>query len=289
MSVQVRELLESRAISKKGGKLSATRSFHVWNDATPIVTPGAIATAFGTNGLPVYGEEFPESPNLLARDYEYARVAGHTDLWLIRWDYAESTIGGTLPPKEPGQPGYVEVSATISASMVPAWRALTDSELASLVADGGPYPFGSSPTQSDIQGEPIDVAGNPLQDVVRQVEITITETRSGIPNLLFLLPFVWRRNNNNFLNAARGQLLYCGASINRIDINTFTFAHKFVLDRSFHMRQLAVCDAFGNVIPMSYPNNPANAREVAAKVIFVQPFPTYANFFAMSPNFQGYA
>jgi hypothetical protein len=174
--------------------------------------------------------------------------------------------------------------------MVPAWRSLTASELAGLVADGGDYPYGSSPNQSDIGGEPIDVAGNPLQDVVRQVEITITEVRAGIPNLLFLLPFTWRRNNTRFLNAEKGQLLYVGAAINRIDVDKFSFSHKFVLDRWFHMRQLAVCDPFGNVLPMSYPaTSPEDARIVAAKVIFVQPFSTYADFFAMSPNFRGAA
>lgn len=286
MSVNVRELLDSRAVAKKGGKLTATRSFHVFNTATPLTSPATIATLFGTNGMPIYGEEFPESPNLLARDYEYALVSGHNDLWLVRWDYAEQEFGGTLPEKEPGQPGYVEISATISAERVNAWRSLSYSELTSLTASGGPYAQGNSTQKPDIGGDRIDVAGDPLQDVVRQVEITITEVKSGIPNLLFLLPYTWARNSTRFLNAPIGQLLYVGANINRIDINLFQFSHKFILDRWWHMRQMAVTDRTGNVITKPY-GTPQIWR--AETVQYVQGFPTLRDFFQMSPNFRGTA
>jgi hypothetical protein len=286
VSVNVRELLDSRAIAKKGGKLTATRSFHVFNTATPLTSPATIATLFGTNGMPIYGEEFPESPNLLARDYEYALVSGHNDLWLVRWDYAEQEFGGTLPEKEPGQPGYVEISASISAERVNAWRSLSYSELTALTGSSGPYANGNSATKPDIGGDRIDVAGDPLQDVVRQVEITITEVRTGIPNLLFLLPYTWARNSTRFLNAPVGQLLYVGANINRIDINLFQFSHKFILDRWWHMRQMAVTDRTGNVITKPY-GTPQIWR--AETVQYVQGFPTLRDFFQMSPNFRGNA
>jgi hypothetical protein len=286
MSVQVKELLESRAVSKKQGKLTATRSFHVWDDAGTLTSPATLATLFGTNGLPIYGEEFPESPNLVARDYEYAKVSGHNDLWLVRWEYAEVAFGTSLPEKEPGQPGYIEISATISAERVEAWRAHSYAELAQLTGSSGLYPNGNSSTKPDIGGDRIDVAGAPLQAIVRQVEITITEVRSGIPNLLFLLPYTWSRNSNGFLNAPTGQLLYVGANINRIDVNLFQFSHKFVLDRWWHMRQMAITDPEGKVKTVPY-GTPSVRR--AETVQFVQPFPTTRDFFQMSPNFRGTA
>lgn len=283
------ELLESRAIAKKGGKLSATRSFHVYDSTTPITSPATIATLFGTQGMPIYGEEFPESPNLLARDYEYALVSGHNDLWLVRWDYAESEFGASLPEKEPGQPGYVEISAAISAERVQAWRSLSYGELAALTGSAGAYANGNSATKPDIGGDRIDVAGEPLQDIVRQVEITITEVRVGIPNLLFLLPYTWARNSTRFLNAPIGQLLYVGANINRIDVNLFQFSHKFILDRWWHMRQMVITDAEGRPLLQSFGSGPDDAVVRASKVTFVQGFPTLRDFFQMSPNFRGTA
>lgn len=282
----VLELLESRAVAKKSRKLTATRSFHVYDSVTPITSPATIATLFGTLGLPIYGEEFPDSPNLLARDYDFALVSGHTDLWLVRWEYSESEFGGSLPEKEPGQPGYVEVSATISAERVQAWRSLTYNEIASLTSFAGGYPNGNTTTSPNIGGEYIDIGGEPLQDIVRQVEIVVTEVRVGIPNLLFLLPYTWSRNSTQFLGAPVGQLLYVGANVNRIDVNLFQFQHKFILDRWYHMRQMAITDAEGRPIQQSF-GSPPDVVQRASKVIFVQGFPTMRDFFQMSPNFRG--
>jgi hypothetical protein len=292
MSIQVLELLDSRAVSRKGGKLSATRSFHVWDDAGAAVNPESIATQMGTGGLPIFGEVFPSSPNLLARDYEYARVSGHADLWLVRWDYAEQSIGSGSQETQPGQPNYTEISCNITANRVPAWRSIIQTDMAYLVNSNGlgGYPNGTpsaaGAAANDIGGIEIDSAGNPVDDVVRQAELTITEVRSGIPNLGFTMAFLWRRNNNTFLGAPVGQLLYCGATVNRIDINLFQYQHKFVLDRWYHMRQFAVTDAFGD--PLLASNQSAQTVH-AAKVVFVQPFMQFANFFALSPNFTGVA
>jgi hypothetical protein len=289
MSIQAVEQLESRTIAKRGGKLTATRTFHVWNDAAPIETPAAVIAAFGTSGLPVAGFEFPESPNLLARDYDIARAPGHRDLWIVRWEYSELGVGGLdIPEVEPGQPGYVDITASISASRVEAWRSLTYGQLAALTSSGGPYPQGTNNTGGDIGGDPIDASGEPTQDVVRQVEITVTETRNGIPNLLFLLPYAWTRNNNRFLGAPIGQLLYVGATVNRIDINLFQFSHKFILDRWWHMRQMPICDPLGHPILQSVGAG-GTTRQVAASVVFVQGFKDQRDFFQMSPNFRGRA
>jgi hypothetical protein len=286
MSIQVHELLESRAFSRKGGKLTGTRSFHVWDDASPITSPEALRLLFGSSGLPIDGEAFPQSPNLVAKDYDAAKVAGHSDLWLVRWEYSESGIvQGQL---QPADPGYCEISANITAQRVDAWRMLTDSELASMTASGGDWAYGDGNFDEDIGGVSIDAAGDPLSSVVRQVEITISEVRLGIPNLSFTLPFVWRRNSNRFLGAPIGQLLYAGCTVNRIDINKFTFDHKFILDRWWHMRQLAVTDAFGKVDTMDIGSE-ENPRAVAATVLFVQEFTGSADFFALSPNFSGVA
>lgn len=282
MSVQVLEQLGSRDVSKTGGKLSARRSFHVWDDADALATPGSVVVLFGTGGLPIYGETFPESPNLQARDYRLSRVDGHRDLWLVEWEYAEaSLISASIPDLQPGETGYVEVTARITANFVDAWRSLTTTELADLTKSGGKYAFGgNNALRLDIGGAPIDVAGEPTQQVVRQIEVQVTEVQSGIPNLTSYLPFIWSRNNVAFMGAPVGQLLYVGANVTRIDVAKFQWQHTFVLDRWWHMRQQPAKWPDGKVPTMG----PIGAK-VAEQVFFVQPFPSYANFFAMSPNF----
>lgn len=282
MSVQVLEQLGSRDVSKSGGKLTARRSFHVWDEAAPLATPGTVVVLFGTGGLPVYGETFPESPNLQARDYRLSRVDGHRDLWLVEWEYVEADlISSTVPEVQPGEVGYVEITARITAGFVDAWRALTTVELADLTKAGGKYPFGNNnASRLDIGGTPIDVAGEPTQQIVRQIELQVTEVQSGIPNLTAYLPFTWARNNVAFMGAPIGQLLYVGANVSRIDVAKFQWQHTFVLDRWWHMRQQPYKWPDGKVPTMG----PVGSK-VAESVFFVQPFPSYANFFAMSSNF----
>lgn len=279
MSVQILEQLGSREVSKSGGRLTARRSFHVWEDSgAALSTPGSVVVLFGTGGLPSYGQEFPESPNLKARDYRLSRVDGHADLWLVEWDYVEGELP-LLP--QPSEIGYVEVTARIIGTHVAAWRALSTDELQDLTKNGGKYEYGkNNPTREDIGGFSIDAAGEPTQDIVRQIELQVTEIQAGIPDLAAYLPFVWRRNNVSFLGAPIGQVLYVGANVTRIDVAKFQWTHTFVLDRWWHMRQQCAKWPDGKI-----PTKGPVFAKVAESVFFVQPFPSFANFFAMSPNF----
>ena len=298
MSITVRELLDSRSVAKKSGKLSARRSFHVYDAATPIQTPARIAASFGANGLPAFGEEFPEAPGLIARDYDLALVSGHNDLWLVTWDYSEIEPGGgiSIPEKEPGQPGYIEVSASVSASRFPAWRILSESDISALVRSSGtnpgPYPNGDAITPADIGGTAADVNGEPINDVVKQLEITITELRNGMPDLSDLLGFIWTRNASRFLGAPVGSLLYQGCAVNRVDVNLFSYQHKFGYDRWYWMRQVPIRNAMGDVVPKPIPIVPGPGLppyNVADTVFFVQGFPDKTDFFNISPRFRSVA
>jgi hypothetical protein len=294
MATTVRELLESRSVAKKGGKLTASRAFHVYDASAAIQTPSRIISTFGAQGLPAYGEQFPESPNLFARDYDIALVSGHNDLWIVRWEYSELEISGgvAIPEIEPGQPNYVEISASISATRFPIWRSLTEEQLALLTsptADPVAYPNGDAPTPKDIGGTSVDVNGEPLDQVIGQAEITISEIVPGIPNLSGAYAYLWKRNSTQFLGAPIGQLLYQGVNVNRIGVNLFQYSHKFGLDRMWWMRQVPVRNALGDVIPKDAPIVPQGGGapyNVAKTVFFVQGFPNKADFFNISPNFR---
>lgn len=294
MALTVTELLESRSVAKKGGRLTASRSFHVYDADSAIQTPGRLIASFGSSGLPQYGEQFPESSSLFARDYDISLVSGHNDLWIIRWEYAELEISGgvEIPEIEPGQPNYVELSATISMTKVATWRTFTAAQIRTLVSAEGStqlFPNGSVTQSRDIGGQPVDINGEPIETAIPQVEITITEVAPGVPNLSGAMSFIWHRNSTAFLGAPIGQLLYAGVTVNRIGVNMFQYAHKFILDRWYFMRQTPLRNSLGEVQPADNPIVPSGGGSpynVAKTVFFVQAFPDYANFFNISPNFR---
>lgn len=293
MPTTVRELLESRSVAKKGGRLTANRSFHVWDESSPIQTPSRVISAFGSQGLPQYGEQFPESASLFARDYDIALVSGHNDLWIVRWEYAELEIGGgvPIPEVEPGQPNYVEIAASITMTRFPIWRSLPEALMLAHVSTNAPqtYPNGDMVSQVDIGGVPVDVNGEPVDQVIGQVEITINEIVPGIPNLSGAFAYLWKRNSTRFLNAPIGQLVYTGVNVNRVGVNLFQYSHKFALDRNWWLRQVPIRNALGDVVPRATPVVPPGGGapyNVAGKVLFVQGFPDKADFFNISPNFR---
>lgn len=294
MATTVTELLESRSVAKKGGRLTASRSFHVYDSDAAIQTPGRIIASFGSGGMPQYGDQFPESQTLFARDYEISLVSGHNDLWIIRWEYAELEISGgvAIPEIEPGQPNYVELSASVAMTRMATWRLHTATQILDIVnptRNPAMCPNGNPVAPLDIMGTPVDINGEPIDTAVPQAEITITEVASGVPNLSGAMSFIWRRNSTAFLGAPIGQLLYAGVSVNRIGVNMFQYAHKFILDRWYFMRQTPLRNSLGEVEPRDAPIVPPNGGSpynVAKTVFFVQAYPDLANFFNISPNFR---
>lgn len=284
MSVYVVEQLNSRSVSRTQGKLKGTRTFHVWDDGTPLTTPNSISALFGSNGLPYFGEPFPGTTSLGAIDWSIASVEGHRDLWLVTWEYQEVSGGGVIvqpPPPGPDEvvdasvPGYIEVNATLSASHVDIWRAIDRATIIANCSASGVHALGL-PGQVDIGGLRVDAGGNPVSYILRQFEINITLVREGRFRPLNLLSFVWKRNSTSFLDCQPGSVIYCGASVNRIGERKFQYNHKFIYDQWFHMRQSAMCDMNGDVLLGPRPGSPG--MSAAEDVRFVQPFPDLTEF-----------
>jgi len=279
VSVNVVEQLGSRSVSRTQGKLKATRTFHVWDSATPLTTPNEISQLFGAYGLPYFGEPFPGTTSLGATDWSIARVDGQNDLWSVTWEYQEVTGGGTIvqpPPPAPDEPtdaavhGYIEVNASLSASHVDTWRAFDRATIIAQCATGGRHARGI-PDQLNIGGTHIDAGGHPVSMILRQFEVNITLVRDGRFKPRNLLAFVWKRNETDFLDCEPGSVLYCGAAVNRIGERKFQYAHKFVYDQFFHMRQVPMRDMNGEALLGPRPGSPGMSS--AEDVRFVQPFP----------------
>lgn len=293
MSIYVVEQLNSRNISRTQGKLKATRTFHVWDDATPISTPNEIARLFGSNGLPYYGEPFPGTTNIGAVDWSIARLDGHADLYVVTWEYQEFSGGGSItappPPAGPDEitaaatHGYVEVNATLSASHVDVWRVFDRATMIAMCSSSGPFPKGLPPF-TPIQGTKVDSGGHPVSYILRQFDLNISLVRDGKWNIANMLSFVWKRNDTTFLDCPPGSVLYVGCYVNRIGERKFQFAHRFVYDQWFHMRQAPMRDMNGEVfLAVRSSTDPSSAAE---DVRFIQPFPDLTELRRIDPIFR---
>lgn len=286
MSLTVRELLASRPVESTGGILSAVREFVVYDDASPITDPIDVFELFGTSGtpdtLPAEADFFPGSTTLVATDYRITKFDGHADTFKVEWKYADASTGGQTI--QPGEPGYVDVSADVGGEWVDGYRQLTASQIAAIVASGGSYPYGGQPaTLVDIGGTPMDAAGDPVSISRKQITLTLGVTFSGVPNLATPYLFVGRRNNALFSGAPQGSLLYLGAGISRISINRWTQTHRFLLDQFYHMQQFPYRFPDQTAVLSSY----ASGIVAATTVFFRQPYPDYGNFYSISPFFAG--
>ncbi len=285
MAVTVIETIESRPVRNSSGAWSGTRAFHVWDDAAPIYTPAGVAAYFGTNGLPIYRDPFPDvAVTMLATNPTIARVQGHTDTWLVVWDYTEGALT-PVQPKEPHDVGYIEFSADTTAEFVDTWRAMTASEIGTLAALGGTYAFGTPAASfnTDIGGDPIDVAGRPVSSLVRQASVEFGITMDSVPNLGFFASFVGRRNSVTFNGATKGKVVFLGHSVRRIEQRKYSLGLRFLADEAYHMRQAPRVNPDGSPQLASYVNGGIHCDDV----YFVQPYPDFANFYALSPYLSG--
>ena len=275
MALTVHETQQSRSASESGGKITATRTFLVYDDASPISYPGQISDQFGSLGLPAIGDEFPNSEGVYAVSYSIRHVPDQRGMWEVELGY-ENTEPGDSQPQEPG---YTEISIEYQAEFREVWR-------------GNPgllIPTGGNPTTQNTAGgtcggDRKDSAGIPLSALVRMSQITITETvlaATVVDRSLAIRAIRGSRNSASFQGAPAGQVLYLGANASRIAIDKFQIVHRFAQDEFYHMIQVPVRGPDGQVL--LYDSTPGILQ--AASVNWVQPFQTQLDFNAISENF----
>lgn len=280
MTLSVIEQADSRPIQKQGGKNVGTRRFVVYNDASPITSQDQVFFLFGTGGIPTYGEAFPGAL-LEATDVDVQRMEGFNDQYMVTWSYADAGTEGET--NQPTDVGYVEVSSEVKGEFFDTWRVLTTTQLANLVAAGGSYQYGSpqSSTPPDIGGQHVDWGGESVSGRRRIIELTLGVTLDRRPRLGDYAAFTWRRNNTAFNGAPIGSVVYGGARFSRIAVRRWRASHKFILDSFYHMVQSPYRLQDGKVALGS------DGR--AESVTYVQPFPDFANLYAIDSNLAGVA
>ena len=260
--------MESREISTSGGKVTGTRTFHVWDDASPIEEPDQIY--LGVGGLPAGGELFPGSKTLYATSYTMTHLSDSSRTWRVVFNYESADPTGISAPSEPG---YLQISFEYQAVPKEVYR-----------TDPGLLDQGGTPDDRDIAGKPVDSGGVPTTVFFSQHVLIIEETVSAVSladRSSAIRLAVGTRNQSAFFGAIAGKLLYEGCSGRRIGVGLYSLTHRFSYDSAFHMVQVPRRNASGKVdLEVT-----AQRGSYAGWVRFVQPFPYLSEFSLISGNF----
>lgn len=270
MAQEAFESIDTRTMSSSNGRLTATRTFHIYDNVDPILTPAQLD--FGSNAVPQIGDLFPDENSLFCSDYSITHVADSQYTWQVVFTYSsgQGAGGGGSTPITPSEVGWVQFTAQFSAIFKELYR------------DGGVNLQGGNPVATtDIGGTSVDAAGIPLSVFVPRHTLTITETESSIEigSGSLLATFVGTRNSAEFFGYTAGMLLYEGANMSRTGLYTYSISHQFAYDPHYHMIQQAKRDVNGHLVIE------AATIPFASVVRFIQPFKTTKNFKSISRNF----
>ena len=271
-AAQATELLDSRKLFLRDGILSGERKWSVVSQTagTRLLPKDAIHAP----GMPVYGDrDYPNLYELFAKDAEIVPVDGANDHYTVSWTYTSGGITG--PPQGREEPGYVEKNVVQRAEFADVYRVGTFS----FIPDEG------NPTavqlRTNIGGTPIDVQGRPISVVRVKQSIMITEVIEFDPLISAYGAAAGSRNGQTFLGAAPGTIVYVGANSRTVRNGVWSVDHEFVYDPYFHLVQIPNRDQEAEVACVSFHN----VYRQAELVFWRQPFPSQANFDALSIYF----
>jgi hypothetical protein len=158
-------------------------------------------------------------------------------------------------------------------------------------ANADAEPFTTDGSGVDIGGTPMDTFGEierTTMIVKPQLQITMMRNVNiGVPTnyLSELQYFVGTRNNNNFLGAGKGKLLYVGATSRRVRDTLYEISHSFEFDQAKHQEQAPQpgVGPFGKQIQTSA----GIFQNRAFPVYWVQPYPVLRDFRLLGINLRG--
>lgn len=288
-TIRVIEQTESRTWSYDSGRVSASRTFKVYEVTDGL---GVLQTVFdvremfgvasgatspvsswlnsGPDALPVKGELFPEETGVWARSYQVNRDP-NSYTWTVVWNYQNAQV--TSSSAQPGEPGYVEWTLDLQAQFQDTW------------IDSPTIPqFGTVIASSQVTGgTQIDIEGVPLSRLRYTSELVINETIqqvTGVPSIIGTMRAAQgKRNSATWEGFPQGVALYTGGSIRRVGVSLYQVSHRIVADSELHLIQVPDRDTAQRI-----PTKEINGAQRAAKVYWRQPFPQFTDFTAISPN-----
>jgi len=287
-NIVIQEQAGSRTWQYDQGKVTATRTFKVWDSAnvmgSALETPYEVRQLFGTAStgvpstgvepwhLPEAGDLFPDETDVYAQSYAISREPG-TDHWVVVWTYRNAEYTGGAQPAEPG---YVEWTLDISATFVDRW------------IQDPIYPTGGAVSAVEganiiTGGKQVDIQGVPLSVVRLTTDILISETVSstGGPPAIYTAARAARgtRNGSTWYGIVKGKALYIGCNVRRVGVNLYTVQHRIQEADDYHLIQYPDRDSTGKI-----PTAERDGKDRAKQVLWRQPFPKFSNFDAISGN-----
>jgi hypothetical protein len=271
------EQSQTRNQSYNNGKSTASRTFVIWHD-TPatLSTPFDVREFFGIvdgsgNALPMIGDLMEGERDLFAISFDIERIENSQYVWQVKYQYGTGGGSRTQPEDE----GYVQMTLDFQSSFKSNFRR------------GALIPTNGNPTNefTDIGGTSIDVAGNPMSAPYYQTVVSISETRHGSISMVSNQNTKIRsqratRNSALFYGSPVGSLLFQGARVSRIGVDTWTFNYEFTEAADFHLIQVPKINLLGNVATTL-----VSGVERATSVFWHQPFPTFSDHNLLSTNF----
>ena len=87
MAATIYELQETRSLAQNSGKITASRKFAVWDDASAITEPATIRALFGGGTLPDVGDAFPGETDIYAVSYDIRHIPDSRNVWEVSFSY----------------------------------------------------------------------------------------------------------------------------------------------------------------------------------------------------------
>jgi hypothetical protein len=237
-----------------------------------------VATEVGPLGHP-----HPFMSTAFAETFNCRRADQSRTVFRVTITYKGNQFDG--PPDDPAEGQTFSMSSTVVAKDV--YRV------------GADVPSGGNPDSSapDIGGTAIDILGTPTSIAVVRSTVTVNMTGTvdlGAPGnyIAGIQGLIGTRNKGSFLGAAEGNLLYKGASVNKISGSgaqtLVSVQHTFDYDSEAHLVQVAEStDLRPSGVQLGKDVGVSAFKLNAYKVAYVQPFPTTSNFNALGINISG--
>jgi hypothetical protein len=262
------ETFDSRELQVQGGQRTRRRRFIVYARAGAGAVLPSDNYAAQVTGV-AYGDAHPEDIALRALDVS-VRVLPETGRGAMEvvWGYRQGELSGP-EPDDPEAPGYQQVDLTGEAQFVDVYRQDAD-----IPPDGIP-PAG----RPDIGGEPVDVAGEPISQLLRVPSYSVV---TNVPLSQYqaqtIIDLTGTRNAGPFLGFPVGSVLYGRPRSSRIAQGVVRITHQLLVDQErLHLRQQAAADTDGVRTSTDVPGGTPGDLH-ASRVYHVQPFPNLADF-----------
>ena len=309
MTIQYKELIESRSINRSKDAFTASRTFLVYNDDE---TQSLTATqAVNFSGGVAFSMSHPEIISIFADGFSVTPMPNRRFTYKVVWNYAKpeeetdaggdddqweddedntSTDpdgdGGVLDPPTGGEEeqgsdseqGDDGVSEDDPASddaeterSFTGYSITTGLALVDGYVAGATIPNNGTETGSAISdGTVVQTGGEPVTVPVPTTEISVSETISGAYYFLNDVQLkAGKRNASSFLGFNTGSVIFKGVSIQRQEYDKWDVTFTFAWDAWSHMRQVPARTSEGDIDP--------NA-DGTLDIFFKQPFPDTVSF-----------